>query len=366
AAHLVAESIDYAREQWVAVFARDRTDLGPGHAARAAAREAACYARHRPLEIALHELHAAWTAEASADSDLTDLQRRRVLLADVVALTREHDRIVPPLKAAYQRALLAAVDLSGPAAGAEARVSAQAARIADGLRREWEQERPAAARAGYVVLDGIGRLGQRLWEVRRATEELARWSVRWQPYLPEMPTSTERVAHYATYPRDPSRILDAFARHALQVAEQANPGYRRAQEHADAAISRRDQAWRAYRDAQDRFNLSGYGALAHLDDPAGRLAEVDHDIAAARGRLDSARGQIAGLRAEPALRSQPAEVLELARADWQADRDHAAAWRNLLAAGRQDRERSRIGYGSVGWGAESEIHRDPPGRGISR
>lgn len=38
-AHLVAESIDDARAQWVDVFNRDRADLGPGHAAERAADE---------------------------------------------------------------------------------------------------------------------------------------------------------------------------------------------------------------------------------------------------------------------------------------------------------------------------------------
>jgi hypothetical protein len=36
-AHLVAESIADARAQWIEVFARDRADLGPAHAARIAA-----------------------------------------------------------------------------------------------------------------------------------------------------------------------------------------------------------------------------------------------------------------------------------------------------------------------------------------
>ncbi len=36
-AHLVAESVDDARSQWVDVFSRDRADLGPGHAAERAA-----------------------------------------------------------------------------------------------------------------------------------------------------------------------------------------------------------------------------------------------------------------------------------------------------------------------------------------
>ena len=35
-AHLVADSVDEARRQWIAVFARDRADLGPTHAARQA------------------------------------------------------------------------------------------------------------------------------------------------------------------------------------------------------------------------------------------------------------------------------------------------------------------------------------------
>ncbi len=40
-AHLVAADVAEARAQWIAVFGRDRADLGPGHAAELAAREAA-------------------------------------------------------------------------------------------------------------------------------------------------------------------------------------------------------------------------------------------------------------------------------------------------------------------------------------
>ena len=42
-AHLVADTVDDAREQWVEVFGRDRADLGPGHADTPRRR------RHRPL-----------------------------------------------------------------------------------------------------------------------------------------------------------------------------------------------------------------------------------------------------------------------------------------------------------------------------
>ena len=49
-AHLVADSLDQAREQWITPFAHDRADLGPAHAANLAEIEAQRYARHRPLQ----------------------------------------------------------------------------------------------------------------------------------------------------------------------------------------------------------------------------------------------------------------------------------------------------------------------------
>ncbi len=42
-AHLVAEDLSQARQQWITVFARDGADLGPAHAATLAALEAARY-----------------------------------------------------------------------------------------------------------------------------------------------------------------------------------------------------------------------------------------------------------------------------------------------------------------------------------
>ncbi len=51
-AHLVAETNDAARTQWIEVFTRDRADLGPAHAARAAANDMERYgplAAHRSI-----------------------------------------------------------------------------------------------------------------------------------------------------------------------------------------------------------------------------------------------------------------------------------------------------------------------------
>ncbi|MEO5664521.1 MAG: MobF family relaxase [Nocardioides sp.] len=47
-AHLVAESVDEAREQWVRTFSRDRADLGPGHAADLAAEDIDRYGPRAP------------------------------------------------------------------------------------------------------------------------------------------------------------------------------------------------------------------------------------------------------------------------------------------------------------------------------
>jgi hypothetical protein len=49
-AHLVAADVVEARAQWIAVFGRDRADLGPGHAAELAAREAARDRQDRSLD----------------------------------------------------------------------------------------------------------------------------------------------------------------------------------------------------------------------------------------------------------------------------------------------------------------------------
>lgn len=47
-AHLVADSVEDARGQWVEVFARDRADLGPAHAAQLAAEDIERYGPTAP------------------------------------------------------------------------------------------------------------------------------------------------------------------------------------------------------------------------------------------------------------------------------------------------------------------------------
>ena len=57
-AHLVAESIEDARTQWIEVFGRDRADLGPSHAAGWLPKPSTATARCRPATPAAHRRQA--------------------------------------------------------------------------------------------------------------------------------------------------------------------------------------------------------------------------------------------------------------------------------------------------------------------
>jgi hypothetical protein len=68
-AHLVADSLEDARAQWIEVFRRDRADLGPTHAAVAAAEEIERYGPRAPrFEDALQ--HAALRGDLSPTPQL--------------------------------------------------------------------------------------------------------------------------------------------------------------------------------------------------------------------------------------------------------------------------------------------------------
>jgi exodeoxyribonuclease V alpha subunit len=85
-AHLIAVDLAEAREHWVAVFGRDRADLGPAHAAELAAAEAARYAQPRPVDEVLAGLQEAWTAEQRCLDRLAVQEPLHDRLRTVVAL----------------------------------------------------------------------------------------------------------------------------------------------------------------------------------------------------------------------------------------------------------------------------------------
>jgi thymidine kinase len=327
-AHLVADDIEAARDQWIAVFGRDRADLGPAHAAEAAAREADRYAQPRPLDVVLDELRRAWTVEANAQMRLADARQRRALLRDITTIAAQRDATVPALKHAHEQARARADHTAARLRRLEAEVTARAAHLARRLSADWDAQREPARHAAQTIRSGPGRIGPRRAAVRDAREHLAHWSATWQPYLPTMPSQPDEVAGFAAWFDDTTgnhAHLEAYGRAA---AEKACPEYLDARAAAQAAADHQSAARRDYRHADQHYRLAlqTYGNLGQIDEPADHLARVQDAIARDEAQLDAARDRVAALRAEPSLRAQPSEILNLARAQWSAERDARAAW----------------------------------------
>ncbi len=374
-AHLVADSVDDAKEQWVAVFARDRADLGPGQAAELAAGEADRYARLRPLGDVLDDLRRAWTLEAGAESRLEDARHRVEMLRDVVAVTEQRDAVLPDLQRSYHQARADAETATTRLRRLEPAVTASAEDTAAALKHAWDTQRAAAREAAQTVRAGTGRLGQRRGAVRDAHEHLAAWSSAWRPHLSAMPTDPREVVAFAARFEDTGRHYAHFEAHARSLAEQARPDYLPARTAAHDADAAARSAFAELRQAERSYsmNLDHHGSLGHADNPAQLLAEAEQAMASDEALLRTAHEQIGALRAEPTLRTQHAETVELARAGWAADRDATAAWRALLAAGREDRIREQrrdhtrdLDWSSRGWGGVSENFDRDQHPGISR
>ncbi|SDY91307.1 hypothetical protein SAMN05661080_04996, partial [Modestobacter sp. DSM 44400] len=196
-AHLFAADEAEAREQWIAVFARDRADLGPASAAQRAAEEAARYAQGRPLMEVLADLHTAWTAEQRCQDRLTFLERQRDSLRRVVALEAAHAGELVRRDADYQATAIAAQRIMQQAESSATVIAAYADRTRDALLARWDGERDAASAAAKVVLDGPGRLGLRRAAVARAVDQLTDWADQWRPHVPSLPEMRHQLARVA-------------------------------------------------------------------------------------------------------------------------------------------------------------------------
>jgi exodeoxyribonuclease V alpha subunit len=322
-AHLVAADIDDAREQWIAAFSRDRADLGAAAARAAAERAAAGCAPARLLDQVLAALRQAWTAEADGRDWLARAERTRDLVAELAALTERRAAALAPVEDAYTAARVAHEQASAAADRLDDLVTAQASEIAAALQRDWERQREPARHAAATVHAGPGRFGQRIGRVNRATEELARWAVAWQPYLPAMPTGSDDIARFAAQREDPAGVAAVFAEHARAAAENAHPERAHARAAAEAAALRREQAARACTETAQPYNTAivGYGRLTNLTDPAAALSELEEGIAVVRDDIAETQQRVATLRAEPALRDIPPEQITAAHHTWQRHRE---------------------------------------------
>ncbi|WP_336032482.1 MobF family relaxase [Geodermatophilus sp. FMUSA9-8] len=321
-AHLLAADADEARQQWLAVFARDRADLGPAHAAQLATAEAARHAPSRPLEEVLAELRAAWTAEQRCLQRLAYWEPERDTLRDVIALEAPHAAELANLQAAREQTALTAEQAKQQAAASGAAFAAHADRVRDTLLARWDGERPATRAAARTVLDGPGRLGLRRGAVARAGEQLTDWADRWRTHVPSLPTDPRDLARLTDRSDDRPALWRALDAAARQAAENAHPEHAQVRAAADTARHAAEQVQRALAEASRRRDerLGPFGSVAWTPDPAGRLADLQRDIATTRHELTDARTRIVTLTAEPALLALPPERLTRERQAWRTRR----------------------------------------------
>jgi hypothetical protein len=244
-AHLIAVDLAAAREQWIAVFGRDRADLGPGHAAELAAAEAAHYAAPRPLTEVRAELHRAWTAEQRYLARLAVLQPMREALRELIPPHQDFSGQLAALTDAHRQAETAARLAAERAAASGSLVTADAGRTQDTLLARWDSERDTARAAATVVLSGPGRFGLRRPAVARAAEQLINWANRWRPHLPDLPTDLSRLAQVAGRPDNRPALQAAFDAVARRTAEDAHPEHATLRTAAPAAEDAHEQARRA-------------------------------------------------------------------------------------------------------------------------
>jgi len=316
-AHLVADTLKEARNQWIEVFSRDRADLGPAHAARLAAQEAAPYPTHRQLGAALSDLREAWTQEHTLTQDLTTARRDCDQLAEVVPLRAQHDAQVAAERATYEQAHRHATQAREHADQLEAVIGRDTLRLAGRLRQDWDTSRLGARAAAEIIHAGTGRIGQHRGAVRRASDHLQAWAETWRPIVASLPTDTDRLALLAAGYDDPS-IGQAITAYARTLAEDAHPDHAPAQAAAQDARHTAEQALDAVSQARASYpaELADHGNLAWLPDPAGHLAEAKLDVAELTDQLRAAQGRVRAALAEPAIRSLPPERIQTERQRW--------------------------------------------------
>jgi len=366
-AHLAADSMDEARERWVAVFARDRADLGPAHAARQAETEAARYAEPRPLEQVLAELHRWWTLEQDCLDRLAHQEQRRDLLRKIVPLRAARDREVPPLEDVHRQARETAHQAQLNADAAKTVLTRETDRIRDSLISSWDAQRDTARRHAQTIRDGTGRFGQRGANVTRAKQELTVWADAWRPTVPDLPVDTERlVDRLLLLFENRYELYDTLDHAARPQAVDAHPDAVAALADAESAAQMSRTAWQTYCDSDTYYDraLGHYGNLARTEHPEKALDDAERADEAISSRLTATQSKLANLHGEPAIRILPVARLEQERAAWRLDHDtQSAHTRHVNAAGYAAERPSghQLGYEPVDVAARRDS-----GRGISR
>jgi len=327
-AHLLAADLDEAREQWVAVFGRDRADRGPGQAAQAAARAAAEYIRAtvptgpEQLAAVLDRLLVAWTEQDLAQGRLRNIEHR-LAYTEKKAGWWEHCRgALTPLEERYETARTANEHADQASAGCADVLAGASDRIADGLRQAWDAQLWDAEQDARIVAAGPGRLGLHRARVRDATQRLDVWAGTWAPAFPGTYPNMDAIrSHPAGYASGVPAVGQALYQHARHLAAAQHPEQAMPLRQAQQAWAGYDQAATAYfgmqRDLRAQSSLPMYD-VGSADALPGLRAEAR----AVRERAGRADQRVQQLRNGPVITSQgdPTGMLTAARGRWEHER----------------------------------------------
>jgi exodeoxyribonuclease V alpha subunit len=316
--HLVAADLDHAREQWVAVFARDRADLGPTAATIAAERAAVGYTPPRPLPEIAAQLWTAWDQRAEAELVLRHYQP----LLDRALATRPRRQAQ---HAAQQAARALVRDADKDLAAARDRlaeldheVGADAARIAAQIEQAWAQQRDAARTDALRIQHGVGRFGRGRAALQDATDRLEQWADAWQPIIGDLHQHWFGPVGFAAAHPSNDHIEQAVRDYARTQAARAHPEHA-AQASAVSTLQQRAAAAAADYEAQrDR-----HAAHAHPGDyllTPDRVARLRHALDLARQQTEHADQSITSLRRDVAHSSpDPNQWLDDQHTAWRVD-----------------------------------------------
>ena len=381
-AHLVAATLDEAREQWAAAFGRDRADLGPMHARRAAEHAVAQYGSPDTVEHLIAALRREWDREADDVAVLAWAVPRRDDLRQIAQLQSEHAAEIGPLEARYRQAQEARTLATERAKHSHTIVATEIEHHREALLAAWNTQRPKASANARTVLDGPGRLGLRWAAVNRATDALARWAVEWQPIIPAMPTDHAEIARFANRADDTPRIYAAIDEFARGQAAARHPEHDRHAAQAAAADRVAVQASEKLYDTRARHQreLGYYGRLGDTRNPGERFAEAEKQVNTTEQRLEGSRDRMAHLeasltaaapggqagrpRAQTLRLGQPADAVLAARRHWLDERDaeqQAARLRSMHRMAIADDQRESQSQGTwrrheYGFGPEVTDH----------
>ncbi len=327
-AHLVADSIEDARQQWAEVFARDHADLGPTFAACRAADDVERYGEQqpqRPLESVLADLWNAWSTEA----DLIETQRRlveeRAALQQVETITARYAPERQRLRDVKALADSRWADTRRALDSLDTRLAADHRTIETQVWTAWHAELAQANGHAHAVLRRAGLLGQRSQRVREAHDHLSAFGARWRTAVPDLPTDPVALAEQLTSAVSwlhSDRVIESMNAYIAEQVAAAHPDADAIRSAERVAYQARQDAERAYLDVEDRYSLevSPYRYTTSITDPTAQLAQRVESLTRVEATLATTQAAIARLLREPALRSLPTTALDAQRLTWQTDR----------------------------------------------